>query len=68
MKVFFYFAGYTKEEVCFRGSNVINWFKARSLLTKEGILTKIKQFVPRGGKINVLVKPFAKWQRILKNL
>jgi len=37
-------------------------------LKKEEIFTKINQFVSRGSKPKVVIKPYAKWQRILKCL
>ncbi len=46
----------------------MNWRKAKLLMTKEEIITKINQFIPRGSKPSVVVKPYAKWQRILKSL
>ena len=46
----------------------MNWRKAKLLLSKEEIITKISQFISRGSKPSVVVKPYAKWQRILKSL
>jgi hypothetical protein len=35
MKIFFIFAGYKKEEINYKGTNLFNWLKAKALLTKE---------------------------------
>jgi len=37
MKVFYLFAGFTKEEINFPSTNVLNWFKSKTILTKEEI-------------------------------
>jgi hypothetical protein len=35
MKLFFIYAGFKKEDINFKGTNVINWRKAKELLKKE---------------------------------
>lgn len=62
------FAGFTKEEINFKGTNTLNWPKAKTLLTKESIHKAITQYAPRGAKPDAKVKAYAKWQRILKVL
>lgn len=68
MKIFYIFAGFKKEEINFKGTNIFNWFKAKTLLTKDQITHKINDYIVRGSKPDVSVTPYAKWQRILKNL
>ena len=68
MKIFFYFLGFSKEEVNYKGTNVLQWIKSKKLLTKELILEKINGYQVRGSKPAHGVKPYNKWQRILKNL
>jgi hypothetical protein len=68
MKIFLIFAGFKKEEINYKGTNILNWLKAKSLVTKDQITQKITSYVVRGSKPDVEVKPYAKWQRILKNL
>lgn len=68
MKIFFIFAGFKKEEINYKGTNIFNWLKAKSLVTKDQFIQKITSFIARGSKPDIDVKPYAKWQRILKNL
>lgn len=68
IKTFLIFTGQTKEEINYKGTNVLNWLKAKSILNKEFIVNAIAQYAPRGAKPTVNVAPYAKWQRILKNL
>jgi hypothetical protein len=68
MKMFLIFAGHPKEEINFKGTNVLNWLKVKNILTKEFILSTITQYIPRGAKPTITVAPYAKWQRILKCL
>lgn len=68
IKVFLIFAGHSKEELNFSHTNVLNWLKAKLLITKEIIHSIIAQYVPRGAKPSVKVEPYAKWQRIMKCL
>ena len=35
MKIFFLFSGFTKEEINYKGTNIFNWLKAKSLAPKE---------------------------------
>lgn len=35
MKILYIFAGFKKEEINYKGTNIFNWLKAKSLLTKE---------------------------------
>lgn len=37
MKIFYLFAGFKKEDVNFPSTNVLNWFKSKTIMTKEGI-------------------------------
>ena len=68
MKVFMFFTGVGKEEVNFPGTNVLNWLKAKSLLSKDDIHKSIAEYVPRGAKPDAKVRSYAKWQRVLKCL
>ena len=68
MKIFLIFAGHKKEEINFKGINVMNWLKAKTLLSKDYILATVTQFTARGSKPSVVLEPYAKWQRILKCL
>jgi hypothetical protein len=68
MKIFYLFAEFKKEEINFKGTNVINWLKTKALLSKDNIIEKINHFVPRGSKPLVEVQSYSKWQRLLKNL
>lgn len=68
MKIFYLFAEFKKEDINFKGTNVINWLKTKALLSKDNIIEKINHFVPRGSKPLVEVQPYSKWQRLLKNL
>lgn len=34
MKMFLIFSGHLKEEINFKGTNVLNWLKAKNILTK----------------------------------
>lgn len=68
MKIFFLFSGFTKEEINYKGTNIFNWLKAKSLITKDQLAQKMTSFTSRGSKPNVETKPYSKWQRILKNL
>ena len=62
------FAGFKKEEINSKGTNNLNWLKAKQLLSKELIHNSISQYVVRGAKPDVKLSPYAKWQRILKTL
>ena len=42
MKIFLIFAGQKKEEINFKGINVMNWLKAKNLLSKD---KKTKQLI-----------------------
>lgn len=68
MKLFFLFAGFKKEEVTLRGTNIFNWLKAKTLLPKDHLIQKITSYIARGSKPDVAILPYAKWQRLLKNL
>lgn len=68
MKIFYLFADFKKEDINFKGTNVINWLKTKALLSKDNIIEKINHFIPRGSKPLVEVQPYSKWQRLLKNL
>lgn len=68
MKLFFLFAGFRKEEVTLRGTNVFNWLKAKALLPRDQLKQIITAYIARGSKPDVEVKPYAKWQRLLRNL
>lgn len=68
MKLFLIFAGYSKEQLNFKQTNVMNWLRAKENLTKDSIITTVTQFVARGSKPSVKVESYAKWQRILKCL
>lgn len=68
MKIFYLFAEFKKEDINFKGTNVINWLKTKALLSKDNIIEKINHFIPRGSKPLVEVQPYSKWQRLLKNL
>ena len=62
------FAGFKKEEINTKGTNNLNWLKAKQLLNKELINKSITQYVVRGPKPEAKISPYAKWQRILKTL
>jgi hypothetical protein len=68
IKMFMIFAGYKKDEINFKGTNILNWPKAKSLLSKDKIHDTIVQYGPRGAKTDSKVPSYAKWQRILKCL
>lgn len=68
MKLLYYFAGFSKEDITIKGTNIINWLKVKTLLTKEQLYEKISHYVSRGSKHVLEIQPYAKWQRILKNL
>lgn len=68
MKIFFLFAGFTKEEINYKGTNIFNWLKAKSLAPKEELVQKMTFFTARGSKPNLEIKSYAKWQRVLKNI
>lgn len=62
------FAGHRKEDITYPGTNVLNWLKARQILSKESVHKAITEYNPRGAKPDVKVLPYAKWERILKCL
>ena len=68
IKMFMIFAGYKKEEIVNPGTNILNWLKAKQLLSKEIIQKIIHEYTPRGAKPDAKVPPYAKWERILKCL
>lgn len=68
IKTFYLFGKLTKEEVNYAGTNVLDWYKASKVLTKEQIYERMNDYGSRGCKPDVEVKPYAKWQRVLKNL
>ena len=68
MKTFYLFSGFSKEEVNYPNTNVLDWYKASKKLTKEAIYQKMNEYTSRGCKSNIQIKPYAKWQRVLKNL
>lgn len=35
MKLFFIFAGFKKEQINYKGNNVMNWLKIKKLVSKE---------------------------------
>jgi hypothetical protein len=38
IKIFLYFVGFKKEEINYKGTNVLNWIKSKKHLTKELII------------------------------
>ena len=60
------FTGYQKEEITVKGTNNLNWLKARQILKKEFVCKSISEYSARGAKPEAKVKAYAKWQRILK--
>lgn len=41
MKLFFIFAGFKKEEINIKGTNVMNWIKTRKILSKDLFVQKV---------------------------
>lgn len=61
--------GFDKEEVCFEGENRLDWQRVRVMLkaNRARVLEMISLLNPRGSKPDI-VKPYAKCERIDKNL
>ncbi len=66
-KNFLFFLGYSKKSICVKDTNILDWRNVRKTLQKDKILEKLANYSPRGGKIENVV-PYAKWERIAKNL
>lgn len=60
------FTGFKKQQVCVPGTNNLNWLKAKQHLKKDFIQKSISEYSTRGAKPEAKVKPYAKWQRIMK--
>ncbi len=62
-----FFLNYSKKNICIKDTNILDWRNAKRLLVKDKILSTISDYNPRGGKLNNVL-PYARWQRISKNL
>ncbi len=50
------------------GTNILDLRKAKALLDKNSFLDTINTYNPRGSKPDIIVKPYAKCERLLKCL
>ena len=50
------------------GTNILDLRKAKSLIDKSSFLDTINTYSVRGSKPDIIVKPYAKWERLLKCL
>ena len=68
LKYWIIFCGESKQEINIEGTNLLDLRKARKHLLKDSFTSKINEYNPRGMKYDVTVKPYAKWERMLKNI